>query len=221
MVARWIVGLVVACAANLAAAGECCTAGLSDQEKQEGFVALFDGKDLDSWQGAKSSYAVKDGILIALEGKGGKLLTKKEYKDFDFRFEFKLTPGANNGVGIRTRAEGDAAYVGMEIQILDDAHEKYKGLHDYQVHGSIYGVVPAKRGFLNPPGQWNSEEIRCKGRQVTVTLNGHVIVDANLDEVQPVDGRKHPGLNNEKGYIGFLSHGDRLEFRNVRIKELP
>lgn len=197
--------------------------GLSQEEASQGFVSLFDGKTLNGWQGAVKGYEIKDGVMHCPKKGGGNLYTAKEYSNFILRFEFKLTPGANNGVGIRTPMNVDAAYHGMEIQILDDSHEKYKGwLKDYQCHGSIYGVVAAKRGALKPAGQWNSEEILAQGRHIKVTLNGTVIVDADLDKVSDptLDHRPHPGLKREKGYIGWLGHGDELEFRNVRIKEL-
>src|SRR5690606_31527177 len=108
------------------------------------------------------------------------LYTDTEYKDFIFRFEFKLPPGGNNGVGIRAPLEGDAAYTGMEIQILDHDHPMYKNIQPYQAHGSVYGIVPAKRGFLKPAGQWNREEIIVNGREIKVILNGETIVDAHL-----------------------------------------
>jgi hypothetical protein len=154
---------------------------------------------------------------------GGNLYTADEYSDFTLRFEFKLTPGANNGLGIRAPLTGDAAYVGMEIQILDDSHPKYAGLQPYQFHGSIYGTVPAKRDCLKPIGEWNSEEVTAKGRQVTVKVNGKTIVDADIDKAstpETMDHRAHPGLKRDKGHIGFLGHGDYLEFRNIRIKRL-
>jgi hypothetical protein len=211
-------GIACLLVAGLAYAADTAdSTGLTPQEKQEGFVSLFNGKNLDGWQGSTNGYTAEDGLLICQEKGGGTLLTKKEYADFVFRFEFKLEPAANNGVAIRTPLGCNPAYCGMEIQILDS---QYKGALPWQAHGSIYGVVPAKTGFLKPAGQWNCEEIRCDGRRVTVTLNGEVIVDANLDEVKPVDGHEHPGLKQEKGYIGFLGHGDRIEFRNIRIKEL-
>ena len=194
-------------------AGGCC----ATEEAKEGFVALFNGKDLDGWQGSTDGYVVEDGLLVCKKKGGGTLFTTKEYGDFAFRFEFKLEPAANNGVGIRTPLGCNPAYCGMEIQILDT---EYKNIEPWQAHGSIYGVVPAKTGFLKPAGQWNSEEIRCDGRRVTITLNSEVIVDANLDEVKPIDGHEHPGLKQEKGYLGFLGHGSRIEFRNIRIKTL-
>ncbi|NUQ63410.1 MAG: DUF1080 domain-containing protein [Pirellulales bacterium] len=215
---NWLLGIVLMFIAQVAPAADPVDgARLSPQEEKEGFVLLFHGKDLDGWQGSTDGYVVENGLMVCKKQGGGMLFTKKEYGNFAFRFEFKLEPAANNGVGIRTPLGCNPAYCGMEIQILDT---EYKNIQPWQAHGSIYGVVPAKTGFLNPAGQWNSEEIRCSGRRVTVTLNGEVIVDADLDKVKPVDGHDHPGLKQEKGYIGFLGHGSRIEFRNIRIKEL-
>lgn len=193
----------------------------AENSDEEGFLSLFNGKDLTGWVGDTKGYVVENGNMVCKPG--GNVFTEKEYADFVFRFEFKLTPGANNGVGIRAPLEGNAAYEGMEIQILDDRHPKYKDIHPYQAHGSIYGVVPAKRDHLKPAGEWNTEEITAKGRQITVVLNGVTIVDADLDQASvngAMDGNKHPGLKNTKGHIGFLGHGDVLEFRNLRVKDL-
>lgn len=193
---------------------------LSPEEVKEGFVSLFNGKDLDGWQGAVKGYTIEDGAMVCKPG--GNVYVAKEYANFVLRFEFKLPPGGNNGVGIRTPTQGDAAYVGMEIQVLDDGHPKYKGLQPYQVHGSIYGVVPAKRGFLKKTGEWNVEEIVANGSKIKVTLNGTVITDADLKNIkETMDHRPHPGLHNAKGHIGWLGHGSPVAFRSVRIKELP
>ncbi len=201
-------------------------------DAEKGFKPLFNGKDLTGWRygikGGKENKAGKgyqvseDGALYCTPTDGGNLFTEKEYADFTLRFEFKLVDNANNGVAIRAPLEGDAAYVGMEIQVLDDNGPQYKGkLRPAQFHGSIYDVVPAKPGHLKPTGEWNTEEITAKGRRVTIKLNGHTIVDADLAEItDPAVLKKHPGLKREKGHIGFLGHGTRVEFRNVRIKEL-
>ncbi|SRR6266542_3976152 len=193
---------------------------------EKGFVSLFDGKTLNGWQlvgGKGPGYVVENGILVCPADGGGNLFTDKEFSNFVFRFEFKMTPGANNGVGIRAPLGGDAAYKGMEIQILDHDNERYKGrIKPAQHHGSIYDVVPAKTGFLKPVGEWNQEEITANGRQIKVVLNGHTIVDANLDDVKdPEVLKRHPGLQRTSGHAGFLGHGTRVEFRNIRIKELP
>jgi len=189
---------------------------------EEGFVSLFDGRSLDGWQGAMKGYAAKDGVLVCKKRGGGNLFTKKEYGDFIFRFEFKLEPGCNNGVALRSPLAGNPAYEAMECQILDDSAPRYQTLQKRQFHGSIYGGVPAKRGHLKPVGQWNEEEIVCQGSRVKVTLNGAVIVDADLatrGEKTP-DGHPHPGLKRTKGHLGFLGHGHHVEFRNLRVKEL-
>jgi hypothetical protein len=193
---------------------------------EPGFVSLFDGKTLTGWQlvGQKGSgYGVENGLLVCPADGGGNLFTAKEYANFVLRFEFRLFEGSNNGIGIRAPLEGDAAYAGMEIQILDDGAARYQGkLKPAQYHGSIYDVVPAKQGFKKPTGEWNSEEIKAKGRLITVVLNGMTIVDANLDSVRdPAILKKHPGLARPSGHIGLLGHGTRVEFRNFRIQELP
>jgi catechol 2,3-dioxygenase-like lactoylglutathione lyase family enzyme len=214
-----VIGLAVVCGTVVSQAQE--EAGLAAGEKADGFVSLFDGKTLNGWQGATKGYVVENGTLVCLKEGGGFLYTDKEYGDFVLRFDFKLTPGANNGLGIRTPIGGDPAYVGMELQILDDTAEGYKNLKEYQYHGSIYGVVPSKRGHLKPVGEWNSQEVICKGKQVTVKLNGETIVDADIEKAstpKTVDGNAHPGLKRDKGYICFCGHGARVEFKNLRIK---
>ena len=204
------------------------------------FKPLFNGKDLSGWvygvraSGAENKtgkgYQVEDGVLFTTKEDGGNLFTEKEYADFVLRFEFKLTENANNGIGIRAPLQGDAAYTAIEIQVLDDSGSQYTKLQPAQYHGSVYQMFPAKRGFQKPVGEWNSEEITVRGRQITVKLNGTTIVDANLDDVKdeavlakhrdmskPEGSR---GIANTKGHIGLLGHGTRVEFRNIRIKEL-
>lgn len=190
----------------------------------DGFVPLFNGKDMTGWIGNVTGYAPEaDGQLVCVPDRGhGNLFTEKEYANFVLRFDFKLTPGANNGLGIRAPIEGDAAYVGMELQILDDTAEAYKDAKPWQRHGSIYNVVAAKPGHLKPVGEWNRQEVTADGRHIVVKLNDVVIVDANLDDVKDEEiVKKHPGLARTKGHIGFLGHGSPLAFRNIRIKELP
>ena len=198
---------------------------LTTEEKADGFELLFNGKDLDKWVGNKVSYIVDNGNIAVkpADGSGGNLYTEKEYSDFIFRFEFLLTPGANNGIGVRAPLTGDAAYMGMEIQVIDDTAPIYATLQQYQYHGSVYGVIPAKRGYLKPVGEWNYEEIRLEGTKIKVTLNGTVIVDGDFAEQRDngtMDKLDHPGLKNTKGHIGFLGHGSELKFRNIRIKDL-
>ncbi len=211
--------------------------GLTPEEVAEGFKLLFNGKDLTGWVGDIEGYAPVNGAITVNSNFGGNLYTEKEYRNFIYRFEFRfLEEGVNNGVGIRTPFDVDAAYDAMcECQILDHDAPMYADLHEYQVHGSVYGVVPAKRIVHKPLGQWSQEEIVVKGDNVKVTVNGEVIVDANIREacqghnVAPegedenpytVDHRDHPGMFNERGHISFCGHGHGLQFKNVRILEL-
>lgn len=200
---------------------------LSAQEKKEGFKVLFDGTNMHNWTGNTAEYIMEDGNMVISpkpnKGSGGNLFTKEEFGDFVFRFEFQLTPGANNGLGIRSPITGDAAYQGMELQILDNEAPIYKDLHVYQYHGSIYGTIPAKRGFLKPVGEWNYQEVIVNGPKIKVILNGTVILDADITDARKngaADGKNHPGLLRESGHIGFLGHGSQVKFRKIRIKDL-
>jgi hypothetical protein len=193
--------------------------------QDDGFIPLFNGKNLDGWVGNKDSYQAKEGMIVIEPkgGGGGNLFTEKEYGDFILRFEFQLTPGANNGLGIHAPLEGDAAYVGKELQILDNEAEKYSKLEEYQYHGSVYGVMAAKRGFLKPVGEWNRQEVVVQHPKIKIILNGTTILEGDYLEAGKngtLDGKAHPGLQRSRGHIGFLGHGDVLSFRNIRIKEL-
>ena len=197
---------------------------LDPREKAAGFYPLFNGKDLTGWTGNLNGYQAEDGMIVVHpEKSSGNLYTENTYSNFILRFDFQLTPGANNGIGIRTPLTGDAAYVGMEIQVLDSEHPKYAKLQPYQYHGSVYGVIPAKRGFLLPAGQWNTEEISIQGDEIKITLNGTIITEGNLTEAAKngtMDHKEHPGLLRKEGHIGFLGHGDVIYFKNIRIKKL-
>ncbi len=201
-------------------------AGLRAAATEEGFVPLFDGRSLKGWilvHGKGRGYTVENGAIVCPEDGGGNLFTEKEYADFILRLEWRLWEGGNNGIGIRAPLEGDAAYAGMEIQILDDEAEVYQKmrLRPAQYTGSIYDVVPARRGHVRRNGAWNEQEIVADGRRIQVRLNGQLITDANLDEIRDFEMlKKHPGLQRRSGHIGFLGHGTRVEFRNVRIREL-
>ena len=197
--------------------------------REEGFVPLFDGETLNGWQGATEHWAAERGSLVFIrkgaarskkELLGLKLMSTKEYSDFVLRFDIKLPKGSNNGVAIRAPLEGDPAFAGMEIQVQDPQY--YRKLKNYEVFGSVYGVVPAKTGHLKPNGQWNTAEIFCVGKRVKVTLNGTVIVEADLDSIgdKTLDGANHPGLKREKGLVGFCGHTGRVEFRSIRIRDL-
>lgn len=180
------------------------------------FRPLFNGKDLTGWKG--NGYEVVDGTIVCTP-KGSNLMTEDRFSHYILDFEFRLPPGGNNGLGIHYPGAGDAAYVGMELQILDDTAEKYKDLKDYQFHGSIYTMLPAKKGHLKPVGEWNHERVTVMGNSVKVELNGTVITDANLDELEQ-KFPKHQGVKRRSGHISWCGHGDPVAFRNIKIADL-
>src|SRR5436853_2681782 len=135
---------------------------------EPGFVSLFDGKTLNGWRLVDrkgDGYGVKDDVIYCAREGGGNLFTEKEFSDFVLRLDYKLEPGGNNGVGIRAPLSGDSAYVGMEIQMLDDKAPKHANIKPWQFNGSIYNIVPAKNGTA-PINQWNKYEITAKGRHI-------------------------------------------------------
>lgn len=192
---------------------------------EPGFTDLFDGKTLRGWtlvpERGTGGYFVENGILVSAPDFKGNLRTDEEYANFILRFEFRLSEGGNNGIGIRTPPKGDAAYQGMEIQILDHEAPRYKNLKPWQVHGSIYELFPAKTGHLKRT-EWNEEEITANGSKITVKLNGAIIVDADLTTITDPDLlKRHPGIQRKSGHIALLGHDSRVEFRNLRVKRLP
>jgi len=189
----------------------------------QAFTSIFDGKSFDGWQGAIENYEVVDGTIRCQQGKGGMLLTDKEYANFIARVEFRLPPAGNNGLVIRSPGTGNAAYDSMtELQVLDNEHEKYANLDPRQYHGSSYGMVPAKRGFLRETGEWNFQETTVNGSSIKVEVNGNVILDTDLADVTEfMKDRPHPGKDRTSGFFGFAGHNDPVQFRNVSIKELP
>lgn len=195
---------------------------LADAAGQDGWTSLFDGKSLAGWQGATQGWEVTpEGWLACKKGTGGSLLTMEEYGDFVFQFEFKLPAGGNNGVAARAPLQGDPAWEGFEIQVLDDRAPQYANLKPYQYHGSLYGLLPARRGYLRPIEEWNHQEVRFEGSKVRITVNGTVVVDDDLARVNRSKIERLPkGIDRARGFLGFAGHNDPVVFRNIRVKRL-
>ncbi len=181
---------------------------------------LFNGRDLTGWTavaGPIESWTVADGVLSCSGAGGGWLSTKDEFDNFEFALEFRVTPGGNSGVFIRSPHEKQGHIAGMEIQILDDEAPQYAKLKSYQYCGGLYlEVAPSKR-VSKPAGEWQSMQIKCDRQQVQVTLNGTQIIDADLTKLAD-HAVQHPGIKRTTGYIGLQNHGTRVDFRNVRVK---
>jgi hypothetical protein len=193
---------------------------LSDRS-DSGFVSIFNGRNLEGWDGPLDNYEVTDGAIMCKPENGGTIFYNQELTDFQVRFEFQLPPGGNNGLAVRYPGEGNTAYVGMaELQILDNTAEKYENLDDRQFHGSAYGMVAAEKGYLRPVGEWNYQEVTVKGSTIRVELNGTVILDADLKDVTEFMGdRPHPGKDRTSGFFGFAGHNDPVKYRRVYLKQ--
>lgn len=191
----------------------------ANQSLRGGFASIFNGRDFTGWKGPTDRNQVQDGQIMAQHGT---IYTEKEYEDFIVQFEFKLPPGGNNGLAIRYPGSGDTAYVGMcELQVLDNEHPKYASLDPRQYHGSAYGMVAAKRGYLREVGQWNFQRVSVEGSKIKVELNGVVILDTDISKVTEfMGGSDHPGKDRTKGHFGFAGHGDPVIYRHIELKEL-
>ncbi len=188
----------------------------------DGFESVFNGKDFSGWDGPVANYEVKDGAIVCKPKMGGTVYTRKQYKDFAARIEYRLPPGGNNGLAIRYPGKGDTAYVGMcEVQILDDTAKQYARLDPRQYNGSVYGMIPVRRGFLRPVGQWNFMEVTVRGPTIRVELNGTRVLDGDVSKVTEfMANSPHPGKDRTEGHFGFAGHSDPVSFRNVQIKSL-
>lgn len=202
------------------------TTGYAQKKKVEkGFTVLFDGTNMDSWVGNTKEYVLEDGNIVMRPSQemGGNLYTKDQFSDFILRFDFFLTEGANNGLGIRhDMVSNEQGYSGMELQILDNNDPQYKDLKPYQYHGSLYGIVAAKRDFPLKVGEWNTEEVIAKGDHLIIKVNGVEILNTHINQAVkdlPADSYSKAILN-KTGHIAFLGHGTVVKFRNIRIKSL-
>jgi Domain of Unknown Function (DUF1080) len=184
---------------------------------------LFNGKDLTGWQavdGTTASWKTEAGMLYCSGGGGGWLSTSDQFANFELELQFRIPPGGNSGVFLRAPHEGNPAFAGMEVQILDDADPEYAELQPFQYCGSLYGIAAPKVRVSKTADAWQSLHIECNGRKVRITLNDTLIVDTNLDDHKDQEG-PHPGIKRASGYIGLQNHGTRLDFRHIRLRELP
>ncbi|WP_300603547.1 DUF1080 domain-containing protein [Niabella sp.] len=194
---------------------------LSRKEQKEGFVSLFDGHSLNNWIDGNNQYEVRENAIVKKTKGYGNLYSRNEYRDCILRFEFLLTPAANNGLGFHHKlVEGAKGYDGIELQILDNDAAVYKALKPYQYHGSLYGYVPAKRKGLKPTGEWNFQEVTVRGSKIKIVLNGETILDTDVKALPAATLAKDPRLLYEKGHIAFLGHDSEVRIRNIRVREL-
>jgi hypothetical protein len=190
----------------------------------KGFVALFNGKNLDGWQAKKNGWAVEDGVLVRKPG-SGYIWSKESFGDFVLDLEVKVSRRCNSGIFFRTDPK-NAVQGGFEIQVFDTTGKTKLGKHD---HGALYDALAPSANPAKPAGEWDRFIITCKGPKITVSINGKQVVNANLDDW--TTGNKNPDGSRNKfktalkdlprtGHIGFQDHGQNVWFRNVYLKKL-
>jgi len=187
----------------------------------DGFVPLFNGKDLDGWEvreskaSDKDKWSVKDDLIVAKPG-GGWIGTKKMYGDFTLKLEWRIFDGGNSGVFLRVpdvKSKDSPSGLGMEIQILDDNSPQYKGkLKPYQYCGGLYHFQGPSKAMFKGAGNWNAYEITCKGDRIVIAFNGEKVIDADATKDEVLNKRPR------RGFIGLQNHGTGVEFRNVMLK---
>lgn len=198
----------------------------------DGWRPLFDGETTMGWRGFRSDTApagwqVVDGALTRV-GRGGDIVTLDRFTDFELALEWQVAPGGNSGVFYRATEETDRIYENaLEMQVLDDAGHP-DGQSPLTSAGSLFGLYPAPEGIVKPAGAWNTARLVVDGSHVEHWLNGTKVVEYELwseEFTQRVNDSKFtewpPFARAPGGHIGLQDHGDRVAFRNIRIRELP
>jgi hypothetical protein len=186
---------------------------LSEAERNEGFVALSNGKDFAGWWypfDFNSFIVNADGDFEMSKAGGKAILTRNRYANFTLRLEYKIAEGGNSGVFLRAPRAARQSKIGMEFQIHGDSGAPVSN----DMTGAIYLVVPPLVNGSNPPMTWNNLEITLNGSHIKATLNGQVVQDFDMDTVEELKYRL------KDGFIGLQDHDHYVAFRNVRIKEL-
>src|SRR5262245_22191807 len=204
--------------ARLSAAGK--------EADNEGFVPLFGIPKWRIHKGKSNTWAFSDdGTIFTQRGGGGWLMTKKEYADFELRLGIKMSRGADTGISIRSSLDLDTSKEGVQIQFVDE--EKSRDWPPQDRTGGIWDVVaPQKEHVTKPIGEWNEVHITAKARRLTAKINGTLVLDVDLDKYKDRATQKkgfrqiNPDLVRKRGHIGLQSWDGRVEFRNVRVKEL-
>jgi len=188
------------------------TASLMPGEKEEGFLSLFNGRDLTGWLQitAPNDFIVENGAIKLVGKAGGWLRSWHSYGDYMLRLEFKIVDKGNNGIYNRCGPLGRQSRMGFELQIFGDPAEMTPTKESC---GAIYDVRPPDGHFFKP-GEWNAYEVICKGDAVKISLNGHVIHDVRYDDIEAMRPRSR------KGFIGLQDHHNTVEYRNIRIRPM-
>jgi hypothetical protein len=201
---------------------------LTEKEKSEGWISLFDGETLTGWAatGSDEGWCVDDGAILCTVQRGGYLYTLEQYEDFVLSIDFKIDQGVNSGVFVRWSDLKDPVNTGIEMQVLDTYGRENPGTHDC---GAIYDLVAPSKQTCKPDGEWNTAVITCNESLITVELNGEEIAEMDVDR-WTTPGKNPDGTKNKykyawkdmprKGHIGLQDHGGKVWYRNIKLKKL-
>lgn len=194
---------------------------------------LFDGSGLDAWRGYRKpalpeGWQALAGSLVLVTAGAGDIITRDQFRNFDLRLEWKVVEGGNSGIFYRATEEGNYIWqTATEMQVLDDARHA-DGKSELTSAGSNFALYPAPRGISRPAGEWNAVRLLVDGNYVEHWLNGAKVVEYELGSVEweaRVRASKFASMplygRSPQGHIGLQDHGDRVEFRNIRIRVLP
>ena len=205
---------------------------LSPAERAAGWRLLFDGKTTAGWRGFKmdsmpAGWQVVDGALTRVAA-AGDIVTREQFRDFELSLEWNVAPGGNSGIFYRASEDDEAIYwTAPEMQVLDDARHP-DGKSRLTAAGSNFGLYPAPAGVVKPAGEWNRVRLVARGQHVEHWLNGVKVVEYELlspDWEAKVKASKfapHPRYGrNAAGYIGLQDHGDRVAYRDIKVRVVP
>jgi hypothetical protein len=205
---------------------------LTDEEKQQGWQLLFNGKDHTGWKcnnGKPIATPVEDGALVPFKSGGYIIIHEKQFGDFIMKCDVKWeAKSCNSGIFFRVEDPKNPVNTGFEVQVLSGTGT---GKHAF---GAVYDLATTTKNTGKPTGDWNTVEIKCEGPYISTKVNGELVCEVNCDDFdQPglcPDGKKHKfKLNGQpravkdfarKGYIGFQDHGQKVWYKNVKILEL-
>lgn len=205
---------------------------LTEEEEAEGWRLLFDGETTAGWRGFRrrgmpEGWRVEDGALTRA-APAGDIITEEQFGNFELSIEWRISPGGNSGIFFRATEESELIYHGApEIQVLDD--EAFPGLSRLHAAGSNYDLHAVPDGVTSRPAfEWNHVRVRVEGGRVEQWMNGRLMVRYELwspDWERRVRNSKFvewPEYGRaRRGHIGLQDHGDRVWFRNIKIRELP
>jgi hypothetical protein len=203
---------------------------LTEREAADGWELLFDGQSTDAWRGFKQEtmtdgWSVEDGALVRT-GPGGDIVTKHEYGDFELTIDWQIATGGNSGIFFHVNEDLDEIWHSApEVQILDDDNHP-DGQNPETSAGSNYALHPPSRDVVRPVGEWNEVRLLVRGAHVEHWLNGVRVVEYELGSsdwralVAASKFAEFPYGESTTGSLAVQDHGDRVAFRNIKVRRL-